>query len=75
MPHIHDKVVRMFQKKFRDEKITAESRMGVDFEADSLDKLEIVMDLEDKFRISIPEKRGQRVKTVQDAIEVVRTCL
>jgi len=47
----------------------------VDFEADSLDKLEIVMDLEDKFLIVIPEKRGQRVKTVQDAIEVVRTCL
>jgi len=75
MPHIHDKVVRMFQKKFKDDKITADSRIGVDFEADSLDKLEIVMDLEDKFLIVIPEKRGQQVKTVKDAIEIVRTCL
>jgi acyl carrier protein len=65
----------MFQKKFKDDKITADSRMGVDFEADSLDKLEIVMDLEDKFLIVIPEKRGQRVETVKDAIEIVRTCL
>ena len=75
MPHIHDKVIRMFQKKFKDDKITADSRIGVDFEADSLDKLEIVMDLEDKFLIVIPEKRGQRVETVKDAIEIVRTCL
>ena len=75
MPHIHDKVVRMFQKKFKDDKITADSRIGVDFEADSLDKLEIVMDLEDKFLIVISEKRGQRVKTVKDAIEIVKTCL
>jgi len=75
MPEIHDKVVRMFQEKFKNEKITADSLMGVDFEADSLDKLEVVMDLEDKFQISIPEKRGQQVKTVKDAIEVVRACL
>jgi acyl carrier protein len=75
MPHIHDKVIKMFQEKFRDKKITADSRIGVDFEADSLDKLEIVMELEDRFLIVIPEKRGQRVKTVQDAIEIVRTCL
>ena len=75
MPEINDKVVRMFQEKFKNEKITADSLMGVDFEADSLDKLEVVMDLEDKFQISIPEERGQQVKTVKDAIEVVRACL
>jgi len=75
MPYIHHKVVEMFQEKFKNDKITADSRMGVDFEADSLDKLEIVMSLEEKFDISIPEDRVEHVKTVKDVVGVVRTCL
>jgi len=75
MPHTNEKVLNIIQRKFKNDKITADSAFGVDFMADSLDRLEIIMDLEEEFDISIPEERGERVKTVKDIVEIVRTCL
>ena len=75
MPHTNEKVLNIIQRKFKNDKITADSTFGVDFMADSLDRLEIIMDLEEEFDISIPEERGERVKTVKDIVEIVRTCL
>jgi acyl carrier protein len=37
--------------------------------ADSLDIVELVMELEEEFEISIPEDQAEKIKTVGEAIE------
>ncbi|GLI63453.1 hypothetical protein VaNZ11_006425 [Volvox africanus] len=52
------------------EKITAESRF-VDLGADSLDTVEIMMALEEKFEVSFEEDNTERISTVQQAADMI----
>ena len=40
--------------------------------ADSLDVIEIIMALEEKFEISIPDESAEKMKTIQDLIDFVK---
>jgi acyl carrier protein len=51
--------------------ITRESSFVNDLGADSLDTVELVMDFEDEFDISIPEEDAEKIKTVGEAIDYV----
>jgi len=51
------------------EDITLESKLVEDLEADSLDIVEMVMQLEDKFGLQIPESAFEDLKTVKDVVE------
>lgn len=51
--------------------ITPESRFREDFDADSLDLYELVMELEDRYGISVSEQEAGEIKTVGDAIDFV----
>ena len=42
-----------------------------DLGADSLDTVELIMDLEKEFNITIPEDKAEEIKTVGDAIAFV----
>lgn len=42
-----------------------------DFDADSLDLYELVMELEDRYGISVSEQEAGRIKTVGDAVDFV----
>jgi len=42
-----------------------------DLGADSLDVVELMMDMEDEFDLSIPEEEAQKLDTVGDAIKYV----
>jgi len=42
-----------------------------DLGADSLDVVELMMDMEDEFDLSIPEEEAQKLDTVGDAINYV----
>ena len=53
------------------EEITPEKSFAKDFEADSLDVVEIAMALEDEMGISIPDEEFENIKTVGDAMEVI----
>ncbi|MDO4492628.1 MAG: acyl carrier protein [Clostridia bacterium] len=46
--------------------VTAESRLIEDLKADSLDIVELVMDLEQEFNIQIPEEDLVKLRTVGD---------
>lgn len=48
-----------------------ETNLVNDLGADSLDAVEIMMDLEDKFDFDIPEKEAEKVKTVKDIFKLV----
>ena len=54
-----------------EENITLETRFIEDLKADSLDLVELVMDLEDRYGVEIPDEQLAEVKTVGQIIEIV----
>ncbi|MEY2424430.1 MAG: acyl carrier protein [Actinomycetota bacterium] len=52
-------------------KVTEEATFAEDLEADSLDVVELVMALEEKLDISIPEEELEGIKTVGEALDVI----
>jgi acyl carrier protein len=51
------------------------SRFKEDLEADSLDLVELVVELEDRYGIRMAEDQAEHVKTVGDAVDFVLTQL
>ncbi len=52
--------------------ITPEKSFVNDLGADSLDTVELMMDIEDEFDLSIPEEEAQKIVTIGDAIKYVQ---
>ncbi len=52
-------------------KISEETRFKEDLDADSLDLYELVMELEDRYGISVSEQQAARIETVGDAVGFV----
>lgn len=50
------------------ESITEDSRLGEDLKADSLDLVELVMDLEQEYGVQVPEDALPGIKTVGDIV-------
>lgn len=44
-----------------------------DLGADSLDTVELIMELEREFEVSIPDEQAEKITTVGDAIEFIQT--
>ena len=51
--------------------IAEETRFKEDLDADSLDLYELVMELEDRYGISVSEEQAARIETVGDAVDFV----
>ncbi len=51
--------------------VVESARFAEDLDADSLDLVELVMGLEEKFEVSIPEEDLEGVATVGDAVDLV----
>jgi acyl carrier protein len=54
-----------------EEKVKESSTFESDLRADSLDVVELVMELEEKFEIEIPEEDFEAIKTVGDLVRYV----
>lgn len=54
-----------------EENITPETRFVEDLKADSLDLVELVMDLEERYGVEIPDEQLAEVKTVGQIIEII----
>jgi acyl carrier protein len=57
------------------EKVKRESRFKEDLGADSLDTVELVMEFEEEFAITIPDDVAERARTVGQAVDCVATLL
>ncbi len=55
--------------------VTESATWAGDLEADSLDLTELVMALEDRFDVEVPEEHLEEVETVGDAADVVLAAL
>jgi len=55
------------------EKIKAESNFVNDLGADSLDTVELVMELEEEFDISIPDDAAEKIQTVGEAVKHIES--
>ncbi len=53
--------------------ITPETSMMKDLDADSLDAVEIMMELEDEFGIEIPDEDAESFKTIGDIVKYVES--
>lgn len=55
------------------DKVVPDARFDKDLDADSLDLVELVMALEEKFDISVDESELEGVETVQQAFDLVNS--
>ena len=51
--------------------VTPNASFTNDLGADSLDTVELIMELEKEFGISIPDDQAEKISTVQDAIDYI----
>lgn len=59
------------QLDLEEEKVTMDSDIIEDFEADSLDVVDLIMSLEDEFGIEIPDEEVENVHTVGDIVRYI----
>jgi len=53
--------------------VTAEASFTNDLGADSLDTVELIMELEKEFGLQIPDDQAEKISTVQDAIDYIKS--
>ena len=53
------------------EEVQLSSRLSEDFDADSLDKIQIVMAIEDAFNIKVDDEDVKNINTIQDAVNYI----
>ncbi|MBD5431754.1 acyl carrier protein [Lactobacillus agrestimuris] len=53
-------------------KITKDTSFTDDLDADSIDLVEFILQLEDEFSAEIPDEEAEKIKTVGDAVEYIK---
>ena len=53
------------------EEVTLEASFVEDLNADSLDLVELIMEIEEKFGIQVPDDVAEKIVTVSDAIDYI----
>jgi acyl carrier protein len=70
---IENKVIDIISEQMGADKseITRETSFINDLNADSLDTVELVMEFEDEFDMSIPDEEAEKIQTVGAAIDYI----
>lgn len=71
---VEDRVIEIVAEQMDVDKseITRETSFINDLNADSLDTVELVMEFEDEFELSIPDEEAEKIQTVGQAIDYIR---
>ena len=67
------KAILVDQLNISEDSVQMDSLFVDDLNADSLDMVELVMAMEQEFNISIPDEEAERIKTVGDAVEFIKS--
>lgn len=73
MANVSEKVTKIIIDKLgvEEAEVTKEASFTNDLGADSLDTVELIMEFEKEFEISIPDDQAENIATVGDAISYV----
>ena len=73
MDEIFERVRTMLaeQLEIDEDRITMDSNIMEDFDADSLDVVDMVMSLEDEFDIEVPDEEVEKLHTVGDVVRFI----
>ena len=59
------------QLDLEEDKVTMDSDIMEDFEADSLDVVDLVMSIEDQFGLEVPDDQIENFRTVGDVVRYI----
>lgn len=70
---LSDKIKELISKQLNKsvDEITEDSEFVKDLGADSLDVVEMLMNLEEEFDVTVPEEDAVNIKTVGDIIKII----
>ena len=70
---VETKVIKIVAEKLNveDKNVSAASRFQEDMGADSLDIVELLMEIEEEFGVNISDEESEKLKTVGDAIKFI----
>ena len=73
MDEIFERIRSMLveQLEIDEDRITMDSNIMEDFDADSLDLVDMVMSLEDEFGIEVPDEDVEKFHTVGDVVRFI----
>ncbi len=74
MAELFDQIKEVIVEKLGSdaEKIVPEARFVDDLGADSLETVELIMGLEDKFGVTISDEDAEKIRTVKDAVDYIQ---
>lgn len=75
MSSIEERVKKIVVEQLgvKEEEVTPEASFVNDLGADSLDTVELVMALEDEFGTEIPDEDAEKITTVQQAVDYIKS--
>jgi len=70
---VEEKVISIVSEQLGVDKaeISRETSFVNDLNADSLDTVELIMELEDAFEMSIPDEEAEKIQTVGQAVDYI----
>ena len=73
MSNYFEEIKRIVVEKLQvdDKQVTLEANFIDDLGADSLDTVELVMDLEEYFGVEIPDEDAEKLRTVSDSVDYI----
>ena len=71
---IEDKIFKIVSEQLSVDRseLSQETSFVNDLNADSLDTVELVMELEDEFDMTIPDEKAEKLMTIGDAINYIQ---
>jgi acyl carrier protein len=73
VPSVEERVIEIVCENLgvNKEQVTRKTSFIEDVGADSLDIVELIMELEEEFEINIPDEQAEKIKTVGEAIDYI----
>ncbi|MCR3906705.1 acyl carrier protein [Peloplasma aerotolerans] len=70
---IFERIKEMIMEELNvpEEKITMQARLAEDLGADSIDAVELIMNIEDEFSVQVSDEEAQNIKTVGDLVNYI----